>query len=119
MTFFNDRKEGGNFHPLFKTPDEVRRENTTRPDKEFETILKKVDTLGETLESVLSKPDTQQNKIEAMRIYILLAYELERLPKMNKDNMVKFSEAVKESKKATYNKLRKIIAEVFGLKLIT
>ena len=119
MTFFTDKKQGGNYHPVFKTPEEVKRENTTRPDKEFETILCRIDELGETLESVLSKPDTRQNKIEAMRIYILLAYELERLPKMNKDKMVKFSEAVRESKKATYNKLRKIIAEVFGLKLIT
>ena len=119
MGFFTDKKEGGNFHPLFKTPDEVRRENTTRPDKEFETILKKVDNLGATLENLLTQPDTRRNKIDSMRVYIELSYELERLPQMNNNKVKEYSEAIRKSKKANYNTLRKIIREIFGLKLIT
>ena len=117
--FLNEKKRGGNFRPAFKTPDEVRKENTTRPNPEFEIILATIDSLGATLENLLLQPDTRRNKIEAMRIYISLAYELERLPKMNKNKVKKYSEAVKESKTANYKTLRKIIKNIFGLELIT
>jgi len=89
--FNNEKKQGGDFRPVFKSPDQVKKENKETPTNYAKHISKINDTLENEFYALDEKPPTKQNQIDKLKCQIKLFYQIERLPKMNKSVVKKLS----------------------------
>ena len=95
-SIFQDEKKVANLQPSFKTPDQVKKENSEFPTKYEIFLNSEMEKLNVEFSDLIGKPKTQQNKIRLLKIQIFSFYLIEKMPKRNNSKVKKISEIIKD-----------------------
>ncbi len=95
-SFFKDEKQVANLPPVFKTPEQVKKENSEFPTKYEIFLNSEMEKLNVEFSDLIGKPKTQQNKIRLLKIQIFSFYLIEKMPKRNNSKVKKISKIIKD-----------------------
>ena len=95
-SIFQDEKKVANLQPSFKTPDQVKKENSEFPTKYEIFLNSEMEKLNSEFSDLIGKPKTQQNKIRLLKIQIFSFYLIEKMPKRNNSKVKKISKIIKD-----------------------